>query len=215
DKFTLYIFDRKKDITKPYSTEEIAKDTGKAIKALGLKNVNVFGASQGGMMALWLAAKEKELVEKIVIASTTPKVCKEEFEIIDEWIKLAKEKRIEELYLSFCDHLFAKNMREELKESYREASRLVKKEEIERFIFCGEGMRYFDISKQLETISCPMLITADRDDDVFGFSATTKIIQYLSKQCPYRLEISEGYGHAAYDVSPHYKEMILNFLLEK
>ena len=57
--FTVYVFDRRKELPPDYSIDGMAADTAEAIAAAGLKRVSVFGASQGGMMALEMAAKRR------------------------------------------------------------------------------------------------------------------------------------------------------------
>ena len=51
DDFTIYLFDRRNELPDSYSIYDMAKDTASAIKALGLKDICLFGASQGGQTA--------------------------------------------------------------------------------------------------------------------------------------------------------------------
>lgn len=55
DHFTIYVFDRRAELPASYSVRDMARDTAEAFRALGLKKVCLFGASQGGMIALALA----------------------------------------------------------------------------------------------------------------------------------------------------------------
>ena len=64
--FTIYLFDRRKDLPPVYSVRDMARDTAAAFKALGLRDVCLFGASQGGMIAMVLAIEYPELVGKMV-----------------------------------------------------------------------------------------------------------------------------------------------------
>ena len=54
--FTVYVFERRSDLPKTYSVEDMARDTADAMESLGLSGVNLFGASQGGMIAMLIAA---------------------------------------------------------------------------------------------------------------------------------------------------------------
>ena len=48
DDYTVYLFDRAKDIREGYSVRDMAADTAAAMSELHIENADVFGASQGG-----------------------------------------------------------------------------------------------------------------------------------------------------------------------
>ena len=52
---TVYLFDRRKTLPYSYPVDDMAADTARAMDALGLRNVFLFGASQGGMIAQQIA----------------------------------------------------------------------------------------------------------------------------------------------------------------
>ena len=69
--YTVYLFDRKKDTGRRYKIKQMARDSIAAIHALGLKDIYLFGTSQGGMICQFIAAFEPFLVKKMILASTT------------------------------------------------------------------------------------------------------------------------------------------------
>ena len=95
------MFDRRKELPKAYSVQDMAHDTAEAFQALGLEQVYLFGASQGGMIALVLAINYPDLVGKMVLGSTSANVRDEQYRVIEEWIRLAKAGDCEGLYLAF------------------------------------------------------------------------------------------------------------------
>ena len=62
DDFTIYVFDRRKELPPGYSVLEMAEDTAAAFRALGLRETCLFGASQGGMIALAMAIRQPSAV---------------------------------------------------------------------------------------------------------------------------------------------------------
>ena len=73
-------------------------------------------------------------------------------------------------------------------------------------------MRDFDVTDELEKISCPVLVIGSRDDRVLGAAAAREIAEHL-QGCPdFEIYMYDGYGHAAYDLAPDYKERLLRFL---
>ena len=73
EKYTLYFFDRKKDAKPGYSLPEMADDQVAALKAIGIDKADVFGVSQGGMIAQYMAIRHPEVVNKLVLGSSTSK----------------------------------------------------------------------------------------------------------------------------------------------
>jgi pimeloyl-ACP methyl ester carboxylesterase len=56
----------------PTTIEEMASDAVRFIRALGFKQVDLFGFSMGGMIAQVIAQKEPQLVRKMILAGTGP-----------------------------------------------------------------------------------------------------------------------------------------------
>ena len=99
--YTIYVFDRRETLPETYSVQEMARDTAEAMLVLGLKDVYLFGASQGGMMALVIAIEYPALVKKLVLGSSSAHVQPEQFRVIERWIALAEANDPVGLYLAF------------------------------------------------------------------------------------------------------------------
>ena len=89
--FTIYVFDRRKELPASYPVEEMARDTAAALCALGLARVCLFGASQGGMLAMKIAAEQPALVERLALGSTAARVTEARGRVMDTWIRLAED----------------------------------------------------------------------------------------------------------------------------
>ena len=92
DEFTVYVFDRRLDLPQEYTIKDMAEDTVSAFKAVGLNDIYMFGASQGGMIALEIAIRYPELVKKIALGSTSPNLSEDLNPVLNEWVRLAVEK---------------------------------------------------------------------------------------------------------------------------
>lgn len=60
----------------PYTIEMMANDTNELLKALGVERANILGVSMGGRIALALAIEHPELVDRLVLVSTSARVGK-------------------------------------------------------------------------------------------------------------------------------------------
>ena len=136
--FTIYLFDRRKDLPPVYSVRDMARDTAAAFKALGLRDVCLFGASQGGMIAMVLAIEYPGLVGRMALGSTSSHVKEPQFRVIEGWIDLAKRGDKEGLYLT-------EEQWDELEKKSLESG--VKKEtEFKKGILDGGNERYSSLS---------------------------------------------------------------------
>lgn len=62
----------------PYSIEMMAGDTANLMKAVGIKKANVLGISLGGRIALELCLKYPNMVNSLILVSTSPRVNNEQ-----------------------------------------------------------------------------------------------------------------------------------------
>lgn len=211
DKFTVYVFDRRSDLPAAYSVREMARDTAEAFRALGLKQVCLFGASQGGMIALVLAIEYPELVGKMVLGSTSAHVQEVQYRVPEEWIRLAKAGDRAGLYLAFGREIYPSAVFEQYKDALLAAAGTVTDRDLERFVILAEGMKDFDVVKDLDRIQCPVLAIGVFEDGVLDSDATMEIAEKLDVNPNFRLYMYTGYGHAAFDTAPDYKQRILRF----
>lgn len=207
DDFTVYVFDRRRELPDAYPIYDMARDTAAAMKALDLHHVNLMGASQGGMIAMAIAVEHPELVRKLVLCSTAARVAGTR--AIDRWIGLAKAGRAEELYLAFGEDVYPRDVFDQSRDALIAAAATVTDDELARFVILAEDIRGFDIADDLAKIACPALMVGSRDDRVLGGDASMQIAERL-RNC--ELHMYDGYGHAAYDTAPDFKARVLRFL---
>ena len=93
-----------------------------------------------------------------------------------------------------------------------EAGKSVTDQELDRFVILAESIRDFDITDDLDQITCPTLVIGSMDDQVLGAEASVQIAEHLKNQKGVVLYMYNGYGHASYDTAPDFKERVLYFL---
>ena len=205
--YTVYLFDRRNDIEPNYSISDMASDYIEAFKNLGLKDIYLFGTSQGGMISMVISLK-CNLVKKMVLGSTTPIVSSKEFSIIQSWIDLAKENKCEELSLSFAKYIYTKEIFDKFRDALIEVSKTYTKLDLERFIICASAIKDFNILESIKNIKCDALFISDKTDMLLGDKSD--LINSFNKS-NFKTIVLDGYGHVAYDFAPNYKELIYNF----
>lgn len=210
--YTVYVLDRRENLPNRYVIEDMARDTAAVMRELGLKDVNLFGASQGGMMAMVIAIENPDLVESLILGSTSSHVGKEQYSIIDHWITLAKSGKVKELYLDFGEKLYPPDIFEQYRGYLLEAAEGVQEYELNRFIILAQSIQGFDVTSRLDGIRCPVLIIGEFADEVLGSDATMEIAEKIEEMTDTNLFLYNGYGHAAFDTAPNYKKKIKDFL---
>ena len=210
DDYTVYLIDRREDVPPVYSVEDMARDTAEKMKELGLSDVCLVGASQGGMISMLIAAWYPELVHKLVLASSAARVTELGNKVIRGWITLAEKKDGPGLYLDFLKKVYPSYMFDKYKDAFVFAGNSVKPEELEHFIIIAKGAENFDATSELGKIQCPVLVTGSDDDAVLGAEASREIARILGCQ----IHMYTDYGHDCYDTAPDYKERLYQFFKE-
>ena len=209
--FTIYVLDRINELPVHYSVQEMAEDTAIALQVLGLGPVCLFGASQGGMIAMKIAADHPELVKRLILGSTSAQVTEAQYDqIFEGWANMARAGDAASLYLAFGKAIYPTPMFEQSRQLLLDASKTVTEDELRRFAIQTEGMKDFDIREDLEKIACPVLVLGSRDDQVLGGEASEQIAEQI-QDC--ELYMYDGYGHAVYDLAPDYRERMKRFLV--
>ena len=210
--YTVYVFDRRGDLPPVYTVRDMAADTAAAFRALGLRDVCLFGASQGGMIALVLAIEYPELVGRMVLGSTSAHVKEPQYRVLSSWAELARRGDARGLYLAVGRDIYPPRVFEQYRSALEAAAETVTPAELERFIILAEGTRGFDVTGELEKIRCPVLAIGVFEDGVLDADATMEIAEKLDERpVDFSLYMYTGFGHAAYDTAPDYRERLLRF----
>lgn len=210
DKYTIYLFDRRNEIPDTYTVRDMAADTAQAMMTLGIKGADIFGASQGGMMALVIAIEYPELVNKMVIGSSTADLKRHPSSVLEKWVQIAKTGDRVELSLSFGREIYPGEFFEKYEDAFEVLGKSVTDEELNRFITLAEGSSGFSVADDLHKIKCPVLAIAAADDNVIDPVSSEEMITAIGGDS--KCFMYDQYGHAAFDMAPDYKQRMMEFL---
>ena len=208
DEFDVYVMDRRKNIPSEYSIDNMAEDTIKAIKKIGFDSVNIMGTSQGGMIALSIALKAPELVNSLLVLSSSSHHNEKSDNVIKNWIDLAKSGDKEGLMVDFAAKCYTKEYNDEYLDAFKQLAGLVTDEELKRFVVIANDLLHFDVSDEVQKIKCKTLVLAAENDIVFGKETSLEIAEKLGCEC----YVYPNYCHAFYDEVPECVERITKFL---
>ena len=205
--YTVYLFDRKKEVGRRYTVKQMARDTISAIHLLGLKDIYLFGTSQGGMICQFIAAFEPELVKKMILASTASSVKTDRKSAVASWTALAKKGDVKALVSSFAELCYSKETVAACMQTIMDAHKDVSQEELKKFLVLAKGVKGFSSERVLGRIKCPVFVIGTKADKVLGGAASERLAEKLG--C--KLFMYENYGHAVYDEAPDYKQRMMDF----
>lgn len=208
DEYTVYVFDRRKNMPSPYPVRQMAADTAAVMKQLGIEKADIFGASQGGMMALCIAIDFPELVRKMVIGSSSAQVDAQVNKGVEKWIDLARSGDMTALTAELIDDLYSKSTVEKYKDFLIHMNDGVTSEEIERFIIQTEAIDDFDVYDELDKITCPVLVIGVEGDRVLPGEHSRRMAEKLNGEL---FLYGDEFAHCAFDEAPDYKQRILDF----
>lgn len=206
-KYRVYVFDRKEVITEGYTIKEIARDTAYAMKELGILNAYIFGVSQGGMVAQYLAMDYPELVEKLVLGVTLSRQNATVKNTVEAWIQFATSNDMK----SFVEDMLLKMYSSGYIKKYWVLIPLMikisKKADLKRFIILAKACLTCDTYEELHKITCPVLVLGGKRDRVVTGEASQEIAERL--QC--EIYMYEELGHAAYEEAKDFNSRIYCF----
>lgn len=205
--YTVYVFDRRDNMPDGYTVRQMADDTAEVMRYLGIAGANVFGASQGGMMAMCIAIYHPELVSRLVLGSTSA-VIEKHNPGTDRWISLAESRDMPALTGDFIDNLYSESTIGKYKDLLLHMNDTVTDRDIERFIIQVKAIDGFDVFDELDKIKCPTLVIGVEGDKVIPPECSRRMAEKIG--CELYMYGTE-YGHCVFDEAPDYKQRIMDF----
>ena len=209
DQYTVYMFSRKNDMPEGYSVCDMANDQAKAMQILGISKASVMGVSQGGMIAQFLAIDYPELLEKLVIAVSAPRVNEIIRECISRWMKFAEQGDHKNLMIDTAENSYSLEYLQKYRKIYPVIGAVAKPSDYCRFLINANAILSFDAYKKLPQISCPTLIIGGEEDKIVGIQASYEMKERIPDS---ELYVYKGLGHAAYEEAADFNERVFRFL---
>ena len=207
--YTVYMFSRKNKMPKDYSVRDMAADQAKALKELGITKASVMGVSQGGMIAQFLAIDYTELVEKLVIVVSAPRLNEIIHNALSSWIEMAKKGDHKSLMIDTAEKGYSEKYLKKYRKFYSVIGKIGKPHNYDRFLINANAILGFDAYEELCKIICPTYIIGGAEDKTVGAKASYEMKEQIEHS---ELYIYKGLGHAAYEEAEDFYERVYDFL---
>lgn len=206
--YTVYLFDRRDNLPSQYSIEEMANDIADCMAELKLAHADVFGVSQGGMIAQYLALNHPELVDRLVLGVTASRPNETMKNIIGRWCDMARAGNVRDVMKDYFYNTYSDAYLKKYGLMIPLLVRMVKCMQISRFITLAEAVLSCNTYDRLQDIKCPVLILGGGEDKVVTPEATIEMAEKLGCE-PI---IYENFGHSAYEEAGDFNKRVLEFL---
>ena len=206
--FTVYMFSRKNEMPDGYTIRDMANDQAKAMELLGLGKVSVMGVSQGGMIAQYLAIDHPDVVEKLVLAVTAPRVNDRIRDCVSKWIGLAEQGDHKALMIDTAEKSYSAKYLEKCRKLYPIIGAIGRPPNYERFLINARAILGFDASNDLNRINCPTLIIGGEEDKIVGVKASCELKERITNS---ELYVYPALGHAAYEEASDFNQRVFRF----
>lgn len=206
--FKVYLFSRRNNLTMGFTTRDMAKDLNSILEKLEIGPVNLFGVSQGGMIAQHLAIHHPDKVKRLILAVTASRPNEIMRETLDTWLSMLDR----DDYKGFLiDSAVRSYTGDYLKRGIKLNSLLagIKPKDYTRYrILCNSCLEH-DAYDDLIKITCPTLLIGADQDKVLGPEAT---IEMRAKIPDSKLYMYKGYSHGVYEQAKDFNNRVIRYL---
>ncbi|MBR5722381.1 MAG: alpha/beta hydrolase [Oscillospiraceae bacterium] len=205
--YTVYLFDRKDPLPEPCTIREMAEDVAAAMEQLGLRDADVIGVSQGGMIAQELAINHPALVRKLALGVTLSRPNDTVRSAVSGWIAMAERGETDAVIRDYAERASSEKMLRRNKAFLPLAMKLQKMLPPERFLPLAEACLSCNTYDRLTQIRCPVLVLGGAQDKVVSGEASLEIAEKLG--CEYHIYPDQS--HEAYNEAKDFNQRIFDF----
>lgn len=207
--YTVYVIDKKAAVPKGYTIRDMADDVAFVMERLRLRTADVFGVSQGGMIAQHLAICYPHLVRKLVLGVTASRPNGIMQAAINSWIKMAEQRDYEAIVLDMFEKMYSEAYIKKYRWLFPILSKVGKPKDFSRFIALAKACLTCNSYPELHKITCPVFVIGGKQDLVVTGRASEEIAEKLN--C--NIYMYDALGHAAYEEASDYNDRIYRFLI--
>ncbi len=206
--FRVFVFSRKNRLAANCTIRDMAADQARACELLGLSSACVVGVSQGGMIALHLAAEHPQLVKKLVLANTAACANDTVTQVVGNWLQLAKAGNFSALFADTTEKTYSEKKLRLYRPFYPLLCAANSPKDMQRFIIEASCCLTFDANALLKDIKCPTLVIGGEQDKIVGADAARQLAAGITGS---KLIVYPELGHGAFEEAADFNARVLEF----
>ena len=181
------------------------------MKQLEIQNAHIFGVSQGGMVAQYLALDYPELVDKVVLGVTLSRNNPTVEAVIANWVRLSEQNDFEGIVADMMEIMYSESYVKKYRWLFPILTKISKPKDMSRFMTLAKACLTCDAYERLKSITCPVFVLGGKQDQIVTGEASAEIAEKLNCE----LYMYEQYGHSAYEEAADFNKRIFDFLGDK
>ena len=192
---TVWCFDRREDLPEHYSLSEIAGDIAAGMDVLGLRDADVLGVSQGGMIAQYLAIEHSGTVRRLVLGVTLSRPNDTLTARINAWCEYARRGELTRVAEEYMRSNYSPGYLRKVGPFLPILIRTMKTMSPERFLTLAESCLTCGTYDRLGEIRCPVLVLGGEKDLIVTADGSREIAERLGCE----IHIYADGGHSVYE----------------
>lgn len=209
--YRVYVLDKRAVVPNVYDIKELADDLHASMIMLGIEKADVFGVSQGGMVAQYLAVNYPESVNKLVLGVTAAKVNPVIDNAIQKWVALSEQNHFEGIVEDMLENMYSESYVKKYRWLFPALTKLSKPKDMKRFMVLANACLTCNIFGELEKIKCPVLVIGGKQDKIVTGEASEEI----AKKIGCEVYMYEELGHSAYEEAGDFNKRVYEFLTKQ
>lgn len=205
--YTVYLFDRRPNVAEGLTVRDLAADVAAAMDVLKIAKADIFGVSQGGMIAQYLALERPDLVNKMVLAVTLSKNNEIVESVIENWINLTERGDMKQLVSDMAEKMYSDAYIKRYRPLLPLLTILQRPKDVKGFVILAKACLTCDSYEELDKMQCPVLVIGGQGDNVVGGEASEEIAAKLGCE----IHMYENLGHAAYEEAKDFNQRVYDF----
>ena len=217
DRYRVYIVSRPRNMPDHYPIQDMAADLAALIETAGLaragdgsqRGVDLWGISQGGMIAQWLAINEPQLVHRLALAITAAHATETLKRVVGSWMEMARSGRHGELIRDTMRKTFTRRYLRRFALIWPFLGLFYRPKSYRRFLIQAEACVRHDARSAVGRITIPTLVIGGGSDRILGPGAIEELANLVPGS---ELELYPELGHGAFEEATDATARIMAFL---
>ena len=206
--YQVYVFSRRNDLPEGFTTRDMADDLDAVMEALGLRSANVFGVSQGGMIAQQLALRHPDKVGRLLLAVTAARPNDVMRDAVNTWLAMADRGDYKGIMLDTAARSYTGSYLKRAERTNQIISKFKPKDYTRFKILCRSCLEH-DTYADLGGIACPVFIIGADEDRIVTGEASVELRDRIPGS---ELYMYRGYSHGVYEQAKDFNERVLQML---
>ena len=177
--FRVLWIDRRESAAEGCTLRTMSRDTAALLGHLGIRQADILGISQGGMIAQYLALERPETVRRLVLASAACTLEASAAAVLTEWEQLAENADNGALTEGYLRRVYSPAFTDRYGRFLKMLYAGLGPEDRERFRVMVRACFELHTQDRLAELSCPALVLGGERDGVLGPEAAVKLAAAL------------------------------------